>query len=244
MYMQKMFNLYDTDKSGAIGFQELKNLSKYLGVELDDDALFSSVRSIGITVAKREDVDLTFENFVRWLRTANAAGDEFAMLKAKITAAGNKALNNEQIKRLQEVFNHFDADGSGSIDVEELSEVFKSMGENVPKNELENMILGVDDDGSGQIEFPEFMMLMCGNFGGESFEQEMHKLFISSDNNSSGTITLQQLRQLITETTGGLIGGEELEQIIKVSQEECMGRDGNIDYMKWESLWEACREES
>jgi Ca2+-binding EF-hand superfamily protein len=243
-YFQKLFNLYDSDKGGTIGFTELRNLAKHLGVELDEDALFSSCRSIGIQATKKDDVDLTFEQFVRWLKSANAAGDEFAMLKAKITAAGNKALNNEQIARLKDVFDHFDADGSGSIDVDELGNVFASMGQDdISKEELENMIAGVDDDGSGQIEFPEFMMLMCGNFGGVSFEQEMHNTFEASDNVASGTISAQQLRELITETTGGIICGEELEHIIKTAMQECAGRDGLIDYMKWESLWEACREE-
>jgi hypothetical protein len=73
----------------------------------------------------------------------------------------------------------------------------------------------------------------------------MHNKFLGADGNSSGTISVEELRQVIRDTTGGLIEGEELEDILKTALEECpSGVKGQIDYMKWESLWEACREES
>ena len=239
LYFKRMFDLYDTDKGGTIGLSELKNLAKHLGCEMTEESLIQSVRDIGFSDDK---IELGFEAFLKWLTSSGSStsGDEFAALKAKITAQGSKALNNEQIARLKEVFDHFDADGSGSIDADELVNVFASMGQEVTREEMRDMIDQVDEDGSGEIEFPEFMILMCSNFGSKTFETDMHDAFASIDVDSSGKIFVEDLKQLIRETTGGLIEESEINDI--VASAGPVG--GYVEYMKWESLWEACREES
>jgi calcium-binding protein CML len=238
-YFKKMFDLFDTDKSGAIGHSELKNLAKHLGVELTEEELFESVRSIGTPIVD-DDFDLPFRAFVKWLKHAEASGDEFALLKAKITAGGNKALNNQQIARLKEVFDHFDADGSGSIDAEELGNVFLSMGQEATQEEMTKLINSVDDDESGEIEFGEFMVLMCSNFGTQSFETDMRGEMEAIDPDTTGRISVQQMRELMMQTTGGLLTSAEMDDIINTA---CHHKSGDVEYMKWESLWEACRDD-
>ena len=51
-------------------------------------------------------------------------------------------------------------DGSGAISHKELLGVMRAMGQNPTEDELLNMILEVDLDGNGTIEFPEFLELM------------------------------------------------------------------------------------
>ena len=237
-YFQKMFDLYDTDKGGTIGLSELKNLAKHLGCEMSEAAIVKSVRDIGFT---GQDIELEFDQFVEWLSSSKGGdGDEFATLKAKITAQGSKALNNEQIARLKEVFDHFDADKSGSIDVDELMNVFESMDHEVTREFVQEMVAQVDEDGSGEIEFEEFLMLMCTNFGAKSFESDMQEAFSSVDVDGTGVVTTEQLMNLIRTTTGGLLPDEEIAEIVASSG----AAGGTVEYMKWESLWEACREES
>jgi calcium-binding protein CML len=238
-YFKKMFDLFDTDKSGAIGLAELRNLSRHLGVEMSDDAILESVRSIGSPVSAKGEIDLPFQDFLKWLQKAQASGDEFALLKAKIKAGGSKTLNNEQIARLKEVFENFDADGSGSIDAEELGNVFRSMGEEVDPEELKSMIEGVDDDGSGQIEFNEFMLLMCSNFGGHTFEEDMRKVFEEADPEDTGLVSPETLFRIMKDSTGGSIPDREIWEIINSVER----KDGMVEWMKWEALWEACNEE-
>lgn len=241
-YFKKLFDLYDTDKSGAIGMNELRNLSKHLGAEMNDEQLGKSVKSINAAFVSG-DGELSFDEFLRWLASTDSnGGDEFAGLKAKITAQGKRTLNNEQIQRLKEVFDHFDADASGSIDADELVNVFTSMGQEVSREDMEEMIRGVDDDDSGQIEFPEFMMLMCTNFGSKTFESDMQEAFATVDASETGKITVRELEQLIRDSTGGLLSDLEVANICQ-SASECVS-NGYVEYMKWGSLWEACREES
>lgn len=75
-------------------------------------------------------------------------------------ARGEKGLSQDQIEEIQEAFNLFDVDSSGSIDYKELKAAMKALGINVKKEELRKMITDVDADGSGQIEFPEFLTMM------------------------------------------------------------------------------------
>ena len=238
LYFKKMFNLYDTDKSGAIGLSELKNLSKHLGCEMTPEKILKSVRDVGYDVSN--DVEMPFEGFLKWLKASTSDnGDEFASLKAKITAAGSRVLNNEQLARFKEVFDHFDADKSGSIDADELVNVFASMGQTVLREDMLEMIREVDQDGSGQIEFQEFVVLMCSNFGSKTFATDMEEAFARVDPDATGRVSVKQLEMLIRDTAGGLVSDEEIANIISSSDPN----GGQIEYMRWEALWEACREQ-
>ena len=50
----------------------------------------------------------------------------------------------------------FDKDGDGTITTKELGTVMRSLGQNPTEDELQEMILEVDVDGSGSIDFQEF----------------------------------------------------------------------------------------
>lgn len=67
---------------------------------------------------------------------------------------------NEEQEVFKEAFSMFDADGSGAISTDELTAVFKKLGNEVTKSELHEMILEVDKDDSGEIDFGEFLEMM------------------------------------------------------------------------------------
>ena len=75
-----------------------------------------------------------------------------------------------EIDRFQEDFAAMDLDGGGSLDEEELSSCFTSMNVEISGKKLRKMIAMFDDDGSGEIEFDEFVALVDklrrGKFGG------------------------------------------------------------------------------
>ena len=51
-------------------------------------------------------------------------------------------------------------DGSGAISSKELLYVMRAMGQNPTEDELNNLVMQVDLDGNGTIEFPEFLEMM------------------------------------------------------------------------------------
>jgi len=72
-----------------------------------------------------------------------------------------KKLTDDQIFLLRDTFQIFDQDGSGTIETAELQSVLGAMGMNLSTAEIEDMISEVDGDGSGSINFPEFVLMMA-----------------------------------------------------------------------------------
>ena len=66
-----------------------------------------------------------------------------------------------QLEALREQFDEADADNSDSIDANELMAVCQSLGENVSMKQVKQMIAEVDDDGSGEIEWDEYLIIMA-----------------------------------------------------------------------------------
>ena len=95
--------------------------------------------------------------------------------------AGGKSkkpgLSEEQIEEIREAFNLFDTDHSGNIDYRELKAAMRALGFEVKKEELKKMITDIDADGSGSIEFPEFLEMMTGKMGEKDTKEEINKVF-------------------------------------------------------------------
>ena len=65
-----------------------------------------------------------------------------------------------QLEALREQFDEADADNSDSIDANELMAVCRSLGENLSMKQVKALIAEVDDDGSGEIEWEEYLIIM------------------------------------------------------------------------------------
>ena len=62
-----------------------------------------------------------------------------------------------QLCFIREVFEQFDTDGSGAIDVTELRGAMKAFGQRMTHAEAEALMLELDDGGNGTIEYGEFV---------------------------------------------------------------------------------------
>ena len=76
------------------------------------------------------------------------------------------------ISDFQAAFNIFDSDGGGEISTRELLKVFKMLGFTPTKDELDEIIEVVDQDGSGEIDFDEFLIMMVMQIKEESKSQD------------------------------------------------------------------------
>lgn len=68
--------------------------------------------------------------------------------------------SDEEIRKLKECFMALDDDGSGSIGIDELEEPLIGLGFADKREDVLEMIADVDEDGSGQIEFEEFLLII------------------------------------------------------------------------------------
>eukprot|EP01063_Lacrimia_lanifica_P012414 TRINITY_DN1903_c0_g2_i1.p1 TRINITY_DN1903_c0_g2~~TRINITY_DN1903_c0_g2_i1.p1 ORF type:complete len:949 (+),score=211.77 TRINITY_DN1903_c0_g2_i1:132-2978(+) len=88
---------------------------------------------------------------------ASEAASEAEGMERKTRLLG---LKTTEIRRFERMFRVFDRDGDGSIGASELQELMKSVGHAVGKDKAIDMIKEIDGDGSGRVEFKEFLSLM------------------------------------------------------------------------------------
>merc|ERR1712122_474547 len=86
-------------------------------------------------------------------------------------------LTEEQIAEFKEAFSLFDKDGDGTITTKELGTVMRSLGQTPTEAELHDMINEVDNDGSGTIDFAEFLSLMSKKMKDADSEEELMEAF-------------------------------------------------------------------
>eukprot|EP01018_Ginkgo_biloba_P015986 Gb_28609 [translate_table: standard] len=79
-------------------------------------------------------------------------------------------LSKKQKQELKECFDLIDTDGSGAIDADELLTAFNVLGMHVKRSEVEKMLAEVDADGSGEVEYPEFVQIMTSKLETQSQE--------------------------------------------------------------------------
>jgi len=72
----------------------------------------------------------------------------------------SETFTDEQLEEFKQAFYAFDDDGGGSIGKEELTQLLEALGENLTEDEIGAMMREVDEDGSGQIDFEEFLGMM------------------------------------------------------------------------------------
>ena len=115
----------------------------------------------------------------------------------------------------QEAFNLFDKDGDGLISTQELGTVMRSLGQSPTEAELQYMIHEVDSDGSGGINFNEFLTLMVrDDRTPESIEMEIREAFRIFDKDANGFVTIDELKHVLTNL-GEKLTDDELEDMLK-----------------------------
>ena len=140
--------------------------------------------------------------------------------------SGYDQLTEEQVEELKEAFQLFDFDGNGSISTKELGTVMRSLGQNLMDVELDDLINEVDADGSGLIDFPEFLTISARKMKDTDSEEEIREAFSIFDKDGSGLITADDVVNIMSNL------GEKLtsEEIHEMLAEAKINQDGKIDY--------------
>ncbi|CAG6021656.1 unnamed protein product [Menidia menidia] len=147
-----------------------------------------------------------------------------------IYKAAVEQLTDEQKNEFKAAFDIFVQDAEdGCISTKELGKVMRMLGQNPTPEELQEMIDEVDEDGSGTVDFDEFLVMMVRCMKDDSkgkTEEELAELFRMFDKNADGYIDLDELKTML-ESTGEAITEDDIEELMKDGDKN---NDGRIDY--------------
>ena len=102
----------------------------------------------------------------------------------------------------------------------------RALGANPTEAELQKMINEVDQNGSGKIEFKEFLELIAKKMKDIDTEEDLIEAFKVFDKDGNGVISESELKHILT-TLGERLTEEEAYEMIK---EADMDKDGFINY--------------
>jgi calmodulin len=145
------------------------------------------------------------------------------------------AIPEEKIQEYKEAFDMFDVDKSGHITANELFKVMKNMGNDLTLKEIKQMIAELDEDGSGEIGFNEFITFIKRTQVHEeiSEEEEVLRAFQTFDKDGTGSITCAEFKYILT-SLGDRFTEQEVEEVFK---EADLDHDGNLDYNEFVDFW-------
>ncbi|XP_046391181.1 troponin C, isoallergen Bla g 6.0101 [Ischnura elegans] len=139
--LRKAFEAFDREKKGTISTDMVGTILGMLGHELTDDVLQEIITEVDADGSG----ELEFEEFV-------------AMAARFMVEEDSEAMQQE----LREAFRLYDKEGNGYITTSVLREILKELDDKITAEELDMMIEEIDSDGSGTVDFEEFMEVMTG----------------------------------------------------------------------------------
>ena len=105
-------------------------------------------------------------------------------------------LPREEVIEIKQAFDIFDEDGSGSIDPSELRDAFESLGFKGNNRFIYQILAEIDDDGSGGIQFDEFLKLATAKITEKDSRSEINKVFNLFDTEKQERITIKDLKRI------------------------------------------------
>jgi len=143
-------------------------------------------------------------------RAARATSNVFAMF------------DQGQIQEFKEAFNMIDQNHDGFICKEDLHDMLASLGQEPNEAYLEGMV----SEAAGPINFTMFLTMFGEKLNGTDPEEVIKNAFMCFDEETTGTIQEDKLRELLC-TMGDRFTDEEVDEMFRGAP---IDADGNFDY--------------
>ncbi|KAF4524254.1 hypothetical protein B566_EDAN008800 [Ephemera danica] len=139
--LRKAFEAFDPTHQGFISTDMIGSILELLDIKVTDSMLQDIIDEVDADGSGQ----LEFEEFVILASRFLVEEDEEAMQK-----------------ELREAFRLYDKEGNGYITTDVLREILRELDDKITSEELDMMIEEIDSDGSGTVDFEEFMEVMTG----------------------------------------------------------------------------------
>lgn len=140
-------------------------------------------------------------------------------------------LTEEQKEEIKEAFDLFDTDGTGKIDAKELKVAMRALGFEPKKQEIRNIIVDMDHDGTGTIQYHDFLDLMTLKMQERDPVEEMKKAFQLFLDDDADSITLKHLKK-VAKDLGENMTDEELQEMIDEADRDGDGAISEADFIR------------
>ena len=155
-------------------------------------------------------------------------------------------LDPSKVREFREVFQIVDQDGSGQIGKEEVTSLLKMLGAPKSDEEVEAMVKEVDADGSGEIDFGEFLVVMTARPSVTFLEKQLmdaFHLYADSANFKNrkepgftpvpkGYIRPDDLQNMLLEYLGKL-GLTDEDEVTELVASLPINKEGNVYYSEF-----------
>lgn len=124
----------------------------------------------------------------------------------------------------------FNPNGNGMIPNEQVGPAVRALlGKNPTEKEMREMIKEFDREGTGQIDFSDFLSLTAGLLKEQTTEEELVEAFRVFDREGEGTISANKLH-LIMANLGEKLTANEIDELVREADIE---NNNSINYEKF-----------
>jgi Ca2+-binding EF-hand superfamily protein len=127
---------------------------------------------------------------------------------------------------LRKVFNHFDDDGSGSVNGSELKEILNRLNVKLSDKAFDALMLEIDANGTGQMDFDEFCTVMAPVMTGKFDDEDLYFAFKKFDTDNSGLLNIDELQQVLAKI-GQNYSEKQIKDLIRTVNNR---NDGTITF--------------
>ena len=142
-------------------------------------------------------------------------------------------LTEDEVLEIKEAFDLFDSDKSGQIDTNELKQALQNLGIDAKNQTLQNMLADIDKNGSGDIDFDEFIDMMTAKMSDKDTREDLQKVFdLFLGDDDADKIEIKHLKRVVKELNENLSDDELNEMITRADTD----RDGKVSFEEFYNI--------
>jgi calcium-binding protein CML len=144
-------------------------------------------------------------------------------------------LRGSQLKQLREIFRRFDMDGDGSLTQLELAALLRSLGLRPTGEEVRALLVGMDADGNGAVEFDELAAAIAPLLTTQTHlvdQEQLLEVFRAFDRDGNGYISAAELARSMARL-GQPLTFEELTRMMRDADAD---GDGVISFQEFAAV--------